>query len=72
MATRAELARRLAEYKTAESAILKNQEYSVENVTYRRANLSVVRDHIERLERALAGIDNGGGMRTRRIIFRDD
>lgn len=72
MATTAEIQARLNRYLAAEIAILKNQSYTIGTRTYTRANLKWIQDQIKELQGELAGITNGGTMRVRRIVFRDD
>jgi len=72
MATTAEIQARLNRYLEAETAILKNQSYTIGTRTYTRAHLRWVQEEIRRLQAQLTGSSSSGTMRTRRILFRDD
>lgn len=72
MATQAEIQARLNKYLEAETAILKNQSYTIGTRTYTRANLKWVQDQIALLQGQLSSLVNGGSMKVRRIVFRDD
>jgi hypothetical protein len=62
----------LSEYIAAERAILKNQSYTIGDKTYVRANLTSVRNGRKDLETRLAQLTQGGSMRVRRVLPRDD
>jgi len=72
MATQAEIQARLTRYLEAETAILKNQSYTIGTRTYTRANLRSVQEEIRALQAQLTGAVSSGTMRVRKIIFRDD
>lgn len=67
-----EIRERLAEYRTAESAVLKNQSYTIGNRTFSRANLRHIQSEIANLQRQLDGFTGGGSIRVRKALFRDD
>ena len=72
MATQAEIQARLTRYLEAETAILKNQSYTIGTRTYTRAHLRWVQEEIRTLQSQLTGVASSGTMRVRKIIFRDD
>ncbi len=54
---------RLALYLAAEKAVLEgNQEYSIEGMTFRRADLKVIRDTIEQIRLQIAAVEKRGGL----------
>lgn len=63
---------RLDQYLACETKILKNQSYTIGTRTYTRANLSHIQKGIKELEQALASALNGGTIRIRKALFRDD
>lgn len=67
----ADLKRRLAEYKVAESAILMNQSYTIKDRTFTRTDLTEVRKAIDELQKQINGMENSGNIRVRRVVFRD-
>jgi hypothetical protein len=67
----ADLKRRLAEYKVAESAILMNQSYTIKDRTFTRTDLAEVLKAIDELQQQINGMENAGNVRTRRVVFRD-
>jgi len=71
MATETEIRRRLAEYRAAESAVLRNQSYTIGTRTFTRPNLRWLQEEIRKLESALKGV-TGGSIRVNRVVFRDD
>jgi len=73
MATQTEIRRRLALYKLAEAAVLKNQSYTIGNRTFTRASLNSIRAEIKELEQQLTAYEgNGGSIRPRKVLMRDD
>jgi len=64
MATRDEtlsdLKLRLAQYLTAEAAILKGQSYTIKDMTMTRANLDTVKKTINELQQQINQIEGGG------------
>lgn len=65
-------AQRLALYEQCEAAILTgNQSYTVDGMTFTRANLTEVRRAIMELRQSMAGAVSGslGGIRTTQVIF---
>lgn len=67
----ADLKRRLAEYKVCESAILMNQSYTIKDRTFTRTDLVEVRKAIDELQQQINGMENGGNIHVRRVVFRD-
>lgn len=61
-----------AKYKAAIEAVLKNQSYTIDTTTYTKANLATLQAQFDKLDRAADRMQRGGGMRVRRIAFRDD
>ena len=72
MSTTAEIQARLYRYLEAETAILKNQSYTIGNRTYTRTHLKYVQEQIRMLQAELTAGSSSGTMRVRRISFRDD
>lgn len=73
MATSLTLAKQmLNEYIKAEKAVLKNQAYTIKDRTYTRATLFRVQEGREYWEKRVAKLENGGSMRIRRVLPRDD
>jgi len=70
--TIAEIQARLNRYIEAETAILKNQSYTIGTRTYTRTHLRWVQAEIRKIQMELETASSGGTMRTRRILFRDD
>lgn len=62
----------LAKYIEAEKAVLLNQSYTIGTRTYTRANLSAIRQGREKWQKVLDQLSGSGGMRVRRVVFRDD
>ena len=68
----------LTMYKNAMAAVAKNQSYSIGNRSYSRANLATLQQQLVYWERAVTNLSNqanggeGGSIRPRRVIFRDD
>lgn len=60
----------LAEYLLCESKILLNQEYTIKDREYKRADLRTVVAERKRLEGEIISLERGG-MRVRRFIPRD-
>ena len=63
---------RLALYLAAEKAVLEgNQEYSIEGMTFRRADLKVIRDTIEQIRLQIAAIEKRGGLgiKSWKVVF---
>lgn len=54
MATLADLQAELVLYKTARDAILKQQSYTIGDISFTRADLAVVQDRIDSLETRIA------------------
>lgn len=54
------LKERLVAYQAAEIAILKNQSYTIKDMTYERANLQTVKDTIRDLSSQIATLERGG------------
>jgi hypothetical protein len=69
--TLAQYRARLAEYRTAETAILKGQSYTIKDRTLTRANLKNVQYEIRRLISVIDGLERGGTIRCRRGVPRD-
>jgi len=72
MPTQTEIQARLTKYMEAETAILKNQSYTIGTRTYTRTHLRWVQNEIRRLQNELEALGSSGTMRTRRVVFRDD
>jgi ribosomal protein S20 len=70
--TEAEIRALLAEYIKAEKAVLKNQSYTIGTRTYTRARLSEIQKGRQECETALSQLTGGGGIKIRRVLFRDD
>jgi len=70
--TLAEVQARLDRYLAAETAILKNQSYTIGTRTYTRANLKWIQEQIKNLRAEITALSGTGSMRVRRVIFRDD
>jgi hypothetical protein len=62
----------LNKYIEAEKAVLLNQSYTIGTRTYTRANLSAVRKGRTEWQKAVNQLSGNGGMRVRRVLFRDD
>jgi hypothetical protein len=62
----------LNEYITAEKMVLKNQSYTIKDRTYTRATLSRLQEGRRYWEKRVAVLENGGSMKVRRVIPRDD
>jgi hypothetical protein len=72
MTTLSELQEDLILYKAAEKAILEgSQSYTIKDRTFNRADLNAVITQIDRIRCQIANIENGGGIRVRRILPRD-
>jgi hypothetical protein len=61
----------LDEYIAAEIAVLKNQSYTIKDRTYTRADLAAIQKGRKDLEDEIAQIQ-AGGMKVKRVLFRDD
>lgn len=73
MATTLTTARQmLTEYIRAEKAVLKNQSYTIKDRTYTRATLFRVQEGRKYWEKRVAALENGGSMKVRRFMPRDD
>lgn len=65
-----ELKERLALYLTAERKILEgNQGYTVNGVTYERANLGFIRKEISDLHQQIYALENGGAFGCQSVFF---
>ena len=62
---------RLRRYLEAEAAILRGQEYQLENRRLRRADLTSVRAAIKELEDEIATLEMKSNGRVRRVVFID-
>ncbi len=62
----------LAKYVAAECAVLKNQEYTIGNRTFVRADLNAIRKGRRQLELAVCAASGAGTIRVRKVIYRDD
>lgn len=71
MASLSEKNARLQEYRAAESAVLRNQSYSIKDRQFTKADLLTIQKGIKDLENEIAMMTQGG-MRVRRVIPRDD
>ena len=58
-------------YIAAEKAILKNQSYTIKDRTFERADLRAVATERRRWQSIVDSILSGGGMKIRRVLFRD-
>jgi hypothetical protein len=58
-------------YINAEKAILKNQSYTIKDRTFTRADLKTVATERRRWQSTVDSLLSGGGMRVRRVLFRD-
>jgi hypothetical protein len=58
-------------YINAEKAILKNQSYTIKDRTFTRADLRTVAAERRRWQSIVDSLLGGGGMRVRRVLFRD-
>lgn len=68
--TIAELTARRALYLEAERAILTgNQSYTVEGMTFTRANLQDIQRQLRELDRQLHALQNRGGFKTFQVRF---
>jgi len=68
--TEAEILERLDLYLATERKILEgNQSYSIAGVTYGRANLTDVRNEINRLRQDLAIVQSGGSYGSNPVVF---
>jgi chromosome condensin MukBEF complex kleisin-like MukF subunit len=65
--------RRLQEYYQAESAILENQSYTIDDKIFTRADLRYVQKLIQDLEQKINNIDSAGqgSIRVRSVVFSD-
>lgn len=70
--TQDEIRTLLLEYIKAEKAVLKNQSYTIGTRTYTRARLSEIQKGRQECDTALKQLIGGGGVKIRRILFRDD
>lgn len=70
--TEAEIRALLSEYIKAEKAVLKNQSYTIGTRTYTRARLSEIQKGRQECDTALKQLTGGGGIKIRRVLFRDD
>lgn len=59
------------EYRRAVSAILKDQSYTIGETTHTKATLSVVQSNLDKYTKIVSRLERGG-MRVRRVVFRDD
>lgn len=62
----------LTKYIEAEKAVLLNQSYTIGTRTYTRANLSAIRAGRTEWQKVYDQLSGSGGMRIRRVVFRDD
>lgn len=62
----------LNKYIAAEQAVLKNQSYTIGTRTYTRANLTSIRNGRKEWQKVVDQLSGSGGMRVRRVLFRDD
>ena len=60
------------EYIKAEEACLSNQSYTIKDRTYTRADLGDIQRGRKELAEQIALIQQGGGIRVRRFVPRDD
>lgn len=59
-------------YYAARQRVAKNQSYTIGTRTFTMANASILNKIIQDLEKELNAATHGGGIRPRKIIFRDD
>jgi len=62
----------LQKYIAAEQAVLKNQSYTIGTRTFTRANLTSIRNGRIEWQNIVKQLSGQGGMKVRRIVFRDD
>lgn len=62
----------LQKYIAAEQAVLKNQSYTIGTRTFTRANLTSIRNGRIEWQNIVKQLSGKGGMKVRRIVFRDD
>ena len=58
-------------YITAEKTILKNQSYTIKDRTFTRADLKQVISGRRYWQSVVDSLLSGGGMKVRRVLFRD-
>jgi len=62
----------LNKYIEAEKAVLLNQSYTIGTRTYTRANLTSIRTGRQEWQKIVDQLSGSGGMKVRRVLFRDD
>jgi hypothetical protein len=62
---------RLVTYRDAELKILQSQQYAIKDKSLQRTSLNQVRAGIKELEKEIARLERGGGVRVRRVVPRD-
>lgn len=58
-------------YITAEKAVLKSQSYTIKDRTFERADLKTITAERRRWQGIVDSLLSGGGMKVRRVLFRD-